>query len=109
MTSMGPAFDGAHNRILALSARASLQEYYLHPVGRYQLQCLESLLKLLDFSDLHHFSLDLSFKVKTYQFSQIHLISKPFRSTCRLLSHIDQPGFSLHIYEQSDLLSIHYL
>ena len=109
MTSMGPTFDGAHNRILALSARASLQEYYLHPVGRYQLQCLESLLKLLDFSDLHHFSLDLSFKVKTYQFSQIHLISKPFRSACQLLSHIDQPGSSLYIYEQSDLLSIHYL
>ena len=62
MTSMGPTFDGAHNRILALSARASLQEYYLHPVGRYQLQCLESLLKLLDFSRLHRFSLDHSFK-----------------------------------------------
>ena len=42
MTSMGPAIDGAHNRILALSARASLEEYCLHPVGRSQLQCLES-------------------------------------------------------------------
>ena len=62
MTSMGPAFDGAHNRILALSPRALLQEYYLHPVRRHQLQCLESLLKLLDFSDLHRFSLDHSFK-----------------------------------------------
>ena len=48
-------------------------------------------------------------QVKTNQFSQIHLISKPFRSACRLLSHIDQPGSSLHIYEQSDFLSIHYL
>ena len=48
-------------------------------------------------------------QVKTYQFSPIHLISKPFWSACRLLSHIDQPGSSLHIYEQSDLLSIHYL
>ena len=48
-------------------------------------------------------------QVKTYQFSQIHLISKPFRSACRLLSHIDQRGSSLHIYEQSDLLFIHYL
>lgn len=48
-------------------------------------------------------------KVKTYKFSQIHMMSKPFRSSWRLLSHIDQPGSSLHIYEQSDLLSIHYL
>ena len=44
-------------------------------------------------------------QVKTYHFPQIHLISKPFRSACRLFSHIDQPGSSLHIYEQSDLLS----
>ena len=48
-------------------------------------------------------------KVKISQFSQIHLISKLFPSACRLLSHIDQPGSSLHIYEHSDLLSIHYL
>ena len=30
-------------------------------------------------------------------------------SDFKALSHIDQPGSSLHIYEQSDLLSIHYL
>ena len=34
---------------------------------------------------------------------------KPFRSAFRLLFHINQPGSSLHIYKQSDLLSIHYL
>ena len=55
------------------------------------------------------FLVELQLQVRTFQFSQILPMWQPFRSACRLLSHINQPGSSLHIYEQSDLLSIHYL